>query len=875
MDPKKDRFKIIGIAEKYVQEGKFEDAIAEYEKLLERDELDVDISTTIGDLYTKLSKDDKAIDIFHDIAAQCEKKGLYSQARAAYKKIVKLDPRDIRSAIKLADLLAVEGFIPEAKVEYLKIAERLKEAKRIKDLVPLYEKITKLDKKDFDSRLTLAGLYREEGLVDEAVKELNEIAEYMIENNELQTAEQVLGRAKEINEDHERTVSNLIKLFKKEKKTKEAIGLVENKLRKDKDNLDFLGLLGNLYFEDRDFQRAEEIFSKISSEQPLNLDVKIKLGRIKIEKDDLDHAFKMYEPLVDSLLKNEKEERAIGLLGLILSSERIHLPTLEKLASIYKSRNQKKNLEVADRLLLEEYRDRNLREEMLSVLKELMDLFPHDRELENEYKILTGKERPRLPFEKVKVAEKIRLERVPPVSAETKVVEKKKEVKAPPPVAEKKVVEKIEVEKFPSLSIEPKVVEKKKEVKAPPPVAEKKVVEKIEVEKFPSLSVEPKVVEKKEVKAPPPVAEKKIAERIVVEKIPPVSIEPRVIKRKEEKVLLPLEEKKIIKKIEAEKVPPLRAEEKAFEEAIEDEFASIPERDREMVKMNFAKADLYLEQGLFRNAKRILENLRLRYSDEPVIVQKIAQINKMQAKTHIREEEIPALIEKVAAKEAEIEGRKLREVRKKPLHHLYKDFVDGERVAISGTLEEGEIVLPLATEAGDMKYYDLTKKIDEELATIETIFDEQLQGKVGIGEKELSSIVSEFKKGVEEKIDKSDYESHYNLGIAFFEQELIEEAIEEFKLAAKDPRQTVDCYSIISYCYRRKRDFKEAVGWIEKGLELCKEGSIQFFSLKYEMASLYEELKELDKALSLYKEIKEWNADYKDVSEKVQILEKI
>jgi len=844
MDPKRDRIKIIESAEKYVTAGKIQEAIAEYEKLLGKDELDINIGNTIGDLYVKLAKDDKAIDIFHDIATQCEKKGLYSQARSTYKKIIKLDPKDTRSAIKLADLLATEGFISEAKVEYLKIADRLKEAKRVKDLVLLYEKIIKLDKKDFNSRLVLADLYKEEGLVDEAVGELNEVAEYLIENNELREAEKVLNKAKEINEDYEQTVSNLIKLFKKEKKIKEAIGLVENKLRKDKDNLDFLNLLGNLYFEGRDFQRAEEIFSKISSEQPLNLDVKVKLGRIKIEHDDLDNAFEIYGPLVSSLLKKEKVEKAIGLLGLILSSERVHLPTLEKLASIYKSKNQRKNLEVADRVLLEEYRDRNLKDKILPVLKELMNLCPQDKELEYEYRILTGKEKIRPPLEKGKVSEKIKVEKVPPVSAEAKVVEKKKAEKIPPPGEVKKVVE-------------------------------KKVVEKIEVEKFPSISIEPKVVEKKEEKAPPRLEEKKIVEKIGVEKIPPVSIEAKVVEKKKEEKAPPtfFEERKVIEKIE--KAPPLRAEAKAFEKGIEDEFTSLPEKDRQIIKMSFAKADLYLEQGLIRNAKRILENLRLKYSDEPIIVKKIAHINKIQAQVQVSEEEIPILVEKVSAKEAEIEGRKLKEDRTKSSHPLYKEFVDGERISVSDVFEETEIV-PLSTrQAGDKTYYDLTKKIDEELAMIETVFHQQLKGKTVIVEKELSSIVSEFKKGVEGKIDKKDYESHYNLGIAFFEQGLIEEAIEEFKVASKDRRQTVDCYSIISYCYRQKRDFKEGVIWIEKGLELCKEGSSQLFALKYELASLYEELKESEKALSLYKEIKEWNADYKHVSERVQALEKI
>ena len=127
---------------------------------------------------------------------------------------------------------------------------------------------------------------------------------------------------------------------------------------------------------------------------------------------------------------------------------------------------------------------------------------------------------------------------------------------------------------------------------------------------------------------------------------------------------------------------------------------------------------------------------------------------------------------------------------------------------------------------------------------------------------------------MEEEVDKEDYESHFNLGIAFLEQGLMEEAILELKLASQDEKRSVECYSVLSHCYRRKKEFQEAVKWVEKALKLSDKESSQSFDLKYDLASLYEELKETKKALNIYNEIKKWNAEYRDVAKRIENLKK-
>jgi hypothetical protein len=64
------------------------------------------------------------------------------------------------------------------------------------------------------------------------------------------------------------------------------------------------------------------------------------------------------------------------------------------------------------------------------------------------------------------------------------------------------------------------------------------------------------------------------------------------------------------------------------------------------------------------------------------------------------------------------------------------------------------------------------------------------------------------------------------------------------------------------------------VKWLGKARILTQEGTDQFLALSYELASLYEEADEGEKALALFDEIKEFDPKYRDVKKKTKVLKK-
>ncbi|MBN1224329.1 MAG: tetratricopeptide repeat protein [Candidatus Aminicenantes bacterium] len=701
MSPKTDRAKIEALAEKYIKKGRLQDAITEYRKLLEGNAQDIAVRNILGDLYIKADDKKKAVEEFSRIAEFYEDKGLYSKAIAIYKRIKRLDPKDIDSSQKLATLYRDQGFSSEAKSEYLSLAQRLAGLMRTKDAISMYENLLKLDKNDTESRLKLADLYTSEKLIEKALDEYNRVAEFKMRNGQLEEAGDILVRAKELKEDHSRTITNLIELFKRENKKKKALDLVEEILEKDKDNLRALYILGNLHFEDKSLKEAEKIFARIISIRPKEVEARVKLGRICIHKNDLDQAFEYFEPLADTLLRKEKYDKAIGLLGLTLASKKAHLPTLTKLASIYKAQDQKKSFELVSMVLLEEYRKNNLREKMLAVFNELLHTFPENEEYKYE-------------FMQLKKAMGI------------------------------------------------------------------------------------------------------------------------------------------------------------LEEDSGDAVTSVQlDEAQSTIDATLAQAELYVEQGLIRNAKRILENLRSKFPEDSRILERIEKLKMIP--TGVKAGEISTRVEKVTRKETQIFG-KIADKEKEGDSHLYGDDVGEERVTSADIFAETDIVPIITKEVDEKRYYDLTDVIDKELTVIKATLSYQIRGDTTVVEKALSDIVADFRKALEDKVDKDDYESHYNLGIAFLEQGLFDEAIEECKVAARDKTLEVECYSVISFCYKQKKDYKEAVTWLEKAQGVSEKDSDQAYALKYELGALFEDMDEKDKAAKIYKEVLTWNPDYRDVSEKVTAL---
>ncbi|MGB3562756.1 MAG: tetratricopeptide repeat protein [Thermoanaerobaculia bacterium] len=168
------------------------------------------------------------------------------------------------------------------------------------------------------------------------------------------------------------------------------------------------------------------------------------------------------------------------------------------------------------------------------------------------------------------------------------------------------------------------------------------------------------------------------------------------------------------------------------------------------------------------------------------------------------------------------------------------------------------------------EFFDLASELEAELRREEIINGEEL---LLPGEEEsIEDIVEGFKKGMAETLSDEDFDTHYNLGIAYREMGLIDEAIGEFQLAAKDQRYLVECCSLLALCFKEKGFPELAIKWYQRGLDSPSISEDETLGLVYELGDLYLEIGNKEAARERFVEIYGVNSTYRDVVAKLQEL---
>jgi pilus assembly protein FimV len=167
------------------------------------------------------------------------------------------------------------------------------------------------------------------------------------------------------------------------------------------------------------------------------------------------------------------------------------------------------------------------------------------------------------------------------------------------------------------------------------------------------------------------------------------------------------------------------------------------------------------------------------------------------------------------------------------------------------------------------EFFDLAAELEEELGVEEG----RLRGDVVHAEEpSLEEIVEGFKKGVAENLSPEDYDTHYNLGIAYREMGLLDEAIGEFQLAAKDDAHLVDCCSMLGVSFLEKGLPELAVKWYQRGLAAPGLKEEVMLSLLYDMGNVYMSMGDDAAAKKTFVELYGINSHYRDVVAKLEEL---
>ncbi len=169
--------------------------------------------------------------------------------------------------------------------------------------------------------------------------------------------------------------------------------------------------------------------------------------------------------------------------------------------------------------------------------------------------------------------------------------------------------------------------------------------------------------------------------------------------------------------------------------------------------------------------------------------------------------------------------------------------------------------------SNEIQFFENEKNIKDEIDAINFWMKELEKQRTSTIEKNMVEIFDEFKKGVDEKIGEEDFDTRYNLGIAYKEMGLLEEAIHEFFISSKHPSKFFDSAGLLGMCFREKGLMDDAIKWFNKALEKKGRKSQEYLAVKYELIITYKIQEDYESALKLTEDIYNINPNYRDISE--------
>ena len=116
----------------------------------------------------------------------------------------------------------------------------------------------------------------------------------------------------------------------------------------------------------------------------------------------------------------------------------------------------------------------------------------------------------------------------------------------------------------------------------------------------------------------------------------------------------------------------------------------------------------------------------------------------------------------------------------------------------------------------------------------------------------------------------NDLQFHYELGVLFYERNMISEAIEKFQLAQRNPQRRTRALYYMALCFKSKQQFDIALEQLVKATEELSLMDDTKKDIVYEMGLLHEAMGQKDKAVERFKEIYGVDIRYKDVAQRIE-----
>jgi tetratricopeptide (TPR) repeat protein len=882
-----NKTKHLSAAQKYLQQGKMPQAILEYQQILKNEPKDQVTLMTLGDLFVRQGETFQALEYFERLAKIFLSDGFTTKAIAIYKKVAKLAPEESSPLERLAELYVQQGVLSEARPIYLQLAEMSLKSGKQPQAVTLLRKLLDAEPDNLRVQTKLAELLLTMGQQKDAIETFHAAMQRIHEQGDHAEAIRIGDRILKLDASHQPTLHLKVRVLTAAGKRAEAAGLLESIADGD-DAGDTASILLSLYLESGQAAKAAELADKIYSRDPKQYQVPHQVAGALIDAGDFDRAHAILDSLRDTMIDSGDHEILAQTLTRLVERRPGSIEPLEWLVDLYGRASDSFRLPDALAQLAFAYESAGDDQKAIATYEKLLERTPEDETTRRKYMRLRTSAG----------VEAAPMEIPPPVKiAPTEEVPKRAVAEASDSgldeETERYVTQALtDVDLFSSYGLTQKAIDLLEAVleRAPEhmPVLERlldlsvgagnaprtielaQVLEQLASQRGDHAGVEryselrsrfqraagtvPAEAKPKAAPPAPPAPPAKAAKPAAPAAAPPEFAVPMIQAELDEPAA---EEEAEILSAEPEEAPET-AESAVHEVDLSDEWAALsqqlettmqedagahreeaaaeePEPDvPEPVLIPANSARAHAEAGSFE--LQAVAPIQAASSDtleaDSLIADLAGELNSISAHLGLPEETAPA---PVVMKSASVSSRKpAPSAPAPPPPAALKPSAPAAAASGSGGLEG-----PLG---------DLFEEFRSEL------------GESGTGDE--------------------DVETHYNLGIAYREMGLLEEAISEFQKVAsttdKGPafRYAMQCSTLLGLAFMEKGQPAIAAIWYDRALKTPGLDQESILALRYDLGVAQELAGDVKAAFNSFSQVYATNIDYRDVSERIALLGK-
>jgi tetratricopeptide (TPR) repeat protein len=385
-----EKVKTLRAAEKHLETGKIPAAIKEYCKVVEEDPNDFTTLNILGDLQVRVGNHSAAITCFRRIAEHYRDQEFALKAIAMFKKIDRLQPNDIEVATSLADLYAQQELIVEARAHYLVVASAHEKSGATQAGLEILGKIADLDPQNTNVRLKLAEGYLKEGMSREAAAAFAEAGHNLFARGALDGALDAFRKSLEIQPDDTATLNGLLSAHTARGTADEAAEVIARASSDKPDNKELLSLLVTAYIQAEDSEQAETATATLVEKDSSAYLRFVEVARLYLSLDRVDAAVAVVARISEQLLSEREDRQLLDLVNEFLTLDSDHVQALRLLVRVYWWQRDAENLKAALERMAEAAEAAGLADDERYAVTQLARLAPEQEAYSERLKQLGG-----------------------------------------------------------------------------------------------------------------------------------------------------------------------------------------------------------------------------------------------------------------------------------------------------------------------------------------------------------------------------------------------------------------------------------------------------------------------------------------------------